>query len=214
MKAVTYSGAGVKKAETNLPKSVFEAEVNPETLKIAYMRSLSNIRTNNARTLKRGEVAGGGKKPWRQKGTGRARFGSTRNPIWRHGGIAFGPTGEETYRKDLPKRAIHSALRQALSAQADRIKIIESLKASEYSTSKVVALIDKIDAEGSILIVGSSLDEKFIASARNIAGVLMLAPKQLSVRAILDADVILMDTGAVAELDTWLSSKKSTGAKA
>lgn len=215
MKAVTYSKAGVKKAEATLPKAVFEVEVNAETLKLAYARSLSNIRTNNARTLRRGEVAGGGKKPWRQKGTGRARFGSSRNPIWRHGGIAFGPTGEENYTINLPKNTIRAGLRQALSSQAKNIKIVESLTASEYKTANVINLIDKIDAEGNVLIVSTPMDEKFIASARNIAGVLLLAPKQLSVRAILDADVIIMDQASVKELETWLTpAKKSVGAKA
>lgn len=215
MKAVTYSKAGVKKAEATLPKAIFEVEVKPDTLKLAYSRGLSNIRTNNAKTLRRGEVAGGGRKPWRQKGTGRARFGSSRNPIWRHGGVAFGPTGEENYTINLPKNTIRAGLRQALSAKAKDIKIIESLSASEYSTAKVVSLIDKVDAEGSILIVSSPMDEKFIASARNIAGVLTLAPKQLSVRAIMDADVIIMDQASLKELEDWLTpAKKPVGAKA
>jgi large subunit ribosomal protein L4 len=213
MKAATYTSAGTKKAETTLPKSVFEVAVNPELLKVAYNRYLANIRTNNAKTLKRGEVAGGGRKPWRQKGTGRARFGSSRNPIWRHGGVAFGPTGEENYKVSLPKGSIRASLRQALSAQADKVSIVEGFKTTEYSTQKVVAFIDKIGAEGSILIVSAELNEKFQTSARNIAGVQQLAPKQLTARAILDADAILLDSAAVAEIESWLKPKATkTGA--
>ena len=95
-----------KPAKAALPKSVFEVDVpNHELLKLAYDAFLANSRQASATTKTRGEVRGGGKKPWRQKGTGRARFGSTRNPIWRHGGIVFGPRGNENYTKKLSKTA-------------------------------------------------------------------------------------------------------------
>lgn len=212
MKVASYSKVGAKKGEVVLPKAIFEVDTNPDQLKIAYNRYWANIRTNNARVLSRGEVSGGGKKPWRQKGTGRARFGSSRNPIWRHGGVAFGPTGLENYSKSMPKSMIRSSIKQALSASVDKVRIVEAFSASDYSTQKVVGLIDKIGAEGLILIVAAKLDNKFIASARNIAGVKLLAVNQLNVAAILDADTILMDTEGLVELDKWLASKskKST----
>lgn len=217
MKVDTYSKVGAKKGETTLSKAVFGVDANADQLKAAYNRYWANIRTNNARVLSRGEVSGGGKKPWRQKGTGRARFGSSRNPIWRHGGVAFGPSGIENYSKSMPKSMIHSSIKQALSSSVANIKVIEAFAASEYSTQKVVSLIDKIGAEGLILIVAAKLDEKFIASARNIAGVKLLAVNQLNVPAILDADVILIDTEALKALDKWLvkTAKKpvSEGAK-
>lgn len=210
MKAIQYSKTGVKKGEVVLSKDVFGVDVKPDQLKDAYNRFLSNIRTNNARTMTRGEISGGGKKPWRQKGTGRARFGSSRNPIWRHGGVAFGPTGMENYTKNMPKNMIRSSIKQALSASVEKIKIIETYSVSEFSTKKVVELIDKIGAEGYILIVADKLDEKFIASARNIAGVKLLAVNQLNVTAILDADAILIDNDGLNALNTWLGGKKST----
>jgi large subunit ribosomal protein L4 len=213
MKAVTYSKAGVKKGELLLPKSVFGVEANADQLKDAYNRFLSNIRTNNAKVLNRGDVSGGGKKPWRQKGTGRARFGSSRNPIWRHGGVAFGPTGVENYTKDMPKSMIRSSLKQALSTQAGSVKVVESFTASDFKTKTVVMMLDKIEAEGNILIVATKPDVKFIASARNIAGVRLLAVKQLNVTAILDADAIVIDAEAVKELETWLG-KTGKAAKA
>jgi len=217
MKVDTYSKVGAKKGEVTLSKTVFGVDANADQLKTAYNRYWANIRTNNARVLSRGEVSGGGRKPWRQKGTGRARFGSSRNPIWRHGGVAFGPSGIENYSKSMPKSMIRSSIKQALSASVSKIKVIEAFSASEYSTKKVVGLIDKIGAEGLILIVAAKLDEKFIASARNIAGVKLLSVNQLNVPAILDADAILIDTDALNELDKWLvkTSKKPavSGAK-
>lgn len=209
MKVISYSKAGIKSREIVLSKDIFGIDVNPDQLKLAYSRYFSNIRTNNARTLKRGEVAGGGKKPWRQKGTGRARFGSTRNPIWRHGGVAFGPTGNENYTKNMPKSMIRSSVKQALSASVSKIRVIEAFVSSEYSTKKVVDLIDKIGAEGSILIVSKKLDKKFITSARNIAGVRLLGVSQLNVAAILDADVILIDVDGLDALKSWLINNKT-----
>src|SRR5574343_1503104 len=98
---------------TKLPKDIFAVEVtNHELLKLAYDSYLANARLSSATTKQRGEVSGGGKKPWKQKGTGRARFGSSRNPIWRGGGIVFGPTGEENYAKGMNTKAKRTALRQ------------------------------------------------------------------------------------------------------
>lgn len=109
-----------------LNTEVFGLDVqNHELLKTAYDAYLANSRSSHAKTLKRGEVRGGGKKPWKQKGTGRARFGSTRNPIWRHGGVAFGRTGEENFTKKISKSAKKLAVRQALSLknQDEAIKV-------------------------------------------------------------------------------------------
>ena len=214
MKAITYTKAGVKKGEVTLPKSVFGVDAKPDQLKVAYNRFLSNVRTNNAKVLNRGDVSGGDKKPWRQKGTGRARFGSTRNPIWRHGGVAFGPTGEENYTKNMPKSMIRSSIKQALSLKSENIKIVEAYSVSDYKTKKVIEILGKLGVEGTVLIVANKLDAKFIASARNITGVKMLAVKQLNVTAILDADVIVIDTDGLKELEAWLTStRKSVPAK-
>src|SRR5665648_442310 len=103
-------------AKTALPKEIFNVEVtNHELVKLAYDSYLANSRTASATTKQRGEVSGGGKKPWKQKGTGRARFGSSRNPIWRGGGVVFGPRGNENYSKSLTKTSKRVAVKQALS---------------------------------------------------------------------------------------------------
>lgn len=216
MKAITYSKAGVKKGESTLSKQVFGVEPKADQLKDAYNRFLSNIRTNNAKVLNRGDVSGGGKKPWRQKGTGRARFGSSRNPIWRHGGVAFGPTGIENYTKAMPKNMVRSSIKQALSLKVANLKVVEAFSASEFKTKNVIALLDKIEAEGSILLVSAKFDAKFMTSARNIAGVKLLAVKQINVAAILDADVIVIDAEGLKELEAWLSKpakEAKSGAK-
>jgi large subunit ribosomal protein L4 len=126
-----------------LPKEVFAVEVsNHELLKLAYDSYLANSRQASATTLQRGEVRGGGKKPWRQKGTGRARFGSIRNPIWRGGGIVFGPRGNENYTKKLPKTSKRVALRQALTLanEADKF-VIDEVKTSG-KTAEVAKFIE------------------------------------------------------------------------
>src|SRR5680860_1476469 len=111
--------------KTALPKDIFAVEVkNHELLKLAYDSYLANSRTASATTLQRGEVSGGGKKPWKQKGTGRARFGSSRNPIWRGGGIAFGPNGTENHMKKLSTTSKRVALRQALTLANIAKKIV------------------------------------------------------------------------------------------
>src|SRR5580658_2933500 len=117
MNAPTYSASGVKaSASTTLAKDIFAIDIkNHELVRAAYEAYLANGRANLAITKTRGLIRGGGRKPWRQKGTGRARFGSSRNPIWRGGGIVFGPTGEENYKRNLNVKAKRLAIRQSLS---------------------------------------------------------------------------------------------------
>src|SRR5581483_5813584 len=131
----TYTKAGVKATTpAKLDKAVFGLEVkNHQLLKDAYLAYLAAGRTAQAKTKRRGEVQGGGKKPWRQKGTGRARFGSSRNPIWRGGGVAFGPTGNQNFTRSLNVKAKRQALRQALSlaAQENRVKVIDQFASGD-----------------------------------------------------------------------------------
>src|SRR5574344_596197 len=128
--------------KVTLPKAVFAVEVpNHELLKLAYDSYLANSRQASATTLQRGEVRGGGKKPWKQKGTGRARFGSSRNPIWRGGGVVFGPRGNENYTKKITTTSKRVAVRQALSLanKANKI-IVDSFNFVEGKTKETTAL--------------------------------------------------------------------------
>src|SRR5690242_10338780 len=139
-----------KAVSTALPKEVFAVEVeNHELLKLAYDAFLANNRLASATTKQRGEVSGGGKKPWRQKGTGRARFGSSRNPIWRKGGIVFGPLGNENYKVTVPTNAKRVALRQALTlaAKANEITTVDDIKVAG-KTKDMIAFLNEQKLEG------------------------------------------------------------------
>src|SRR5689334_17572520 len=150
MAVATYTKTGTAASTAaKLDKSVFGiADINHELLKQAYVTYLANGRDNLAVTKTRGLVSGGGKKPWKQKGTGRARFGSTRNPIWRSGGIVFGPTGQENYSKQMNVKAKRAAIRQALSVAAseNHVVVIEDLVTKTGKTSELAALLTKIKA--------------------------------------------------------------------
>jgi large subunit ribosomal protein L4 len=212
MAVATYTKTGTKATTAaKLDRTVFEIiPSNHELLKSAYTAYLANGRVNLAITKTRGLVSGGGKKPWRQKGTGRARFGSSRNPIWRGGGIAFGPTGQETYKKSLPLAQKRQAVRQALSLSAKdgRIKIIETFDCAEGSVKKTAGLLKKIDAKGTILLVNSVKDNMVERATRNIAGLNVVSAKYLNVYDVLNADTIVISQKSLATIEEWLGSKK------
>ncbi|MDO4902262.1 MAG: 50S ribosomal protein L4 [bacterium] len=192
--------------KTTLPKSVFAVEVrNHELLKLAYDAYLANNRLASATTKQRGEVRGGGKKPWRQKGTGRARFGSIRNPIWRGGGIVFGPRGNENYTKKISKTSKRVALRQALTVKADKVLV------SEIKTTGKTAEVAKFLADNKlnrrILIVAEKTDE-LIRATSNLSEVLLVSPMYLNVFDILNADHIVIAPQAVEIIENWLGGEK------
>lgn len=204
VKVNSYSKAGAKTAQLSLDKEIFEAQINKSLIKQAYLSNSSNMRTNNAKTLTRGKVSGGGKKPWRQKGTGRARSGSIRNPIWRGGGITFGPTGEENYTKKMPQKMRKIAIKSALSEKAKDIKVIESIAISEYKTQKAINLLAKLDAQGRVLILSDKLDAKAVKSFANITDLEIISYSQISVFDLMNADTIIVEKMVLAKLKDWL----------
>ena len=191
-----------------LPKDIFAVEVeNHELLKLAYDSYLANGRQADATTLKRGEVRGGGKKPWRQKGTGRARFGSTRNPIWRGGGIVFGPLGNENYTKKLSKTAKHVAVKQALSlANKDKKITVAELKTTG-KTAEIAKFLADNKAERRSLIVVPEISDLLVRASRNLADAKLVSATHLNVFDILNADNILIDPAAVKPIENWLTDK-------
>lgn len=198
-------------AEAKLNKDVFGLSVdNHELVKLAYDAYLANSRSSHAKTLKRGEVRGGGKKPWKQKGTGRARFGSTRNPIWRHGGVAFGRTGEENFSKKISKSAKLQAVRQALSMQnADKaIKTIASFDAKSGKTKDAIKELN-IESGKNYLVVVPEKTESILRATNNIANVKVVRPTYLNVFDILNADEIIIVEAALATIDEWLIGKEN-----
>lgn len=208
MKAITYTRTGNKSAETTLNKSTFGVEVSHELLKQASVRSLSNLRHAGAKVLTRAEVRGGGKKPWRQKGTGRARFGSTRVNIWRHGGVAHGPTGNANFTKDLPKNMIKASIRMALTEQSENIKIIEKFSIEKPKTKLADNLITKLSDGNNVLLVGFDTDPGFIRAVANLSGVKYINYNQLQCYDVLCADDIIIEKQALAEIDKWLGGSK------
>lgn len=192
--------------KTTLPKSVFAVEVrNHELLKLAYDAYLANNRLASATTKQRGEVRGGGKKPWRQKGTGRARFGSIRNPIWRGGGIVFGPRGNENYTKKISKTSKRVALRQALTVQAEKV-LVADIKTTG-KTAEVAKFLKENKLNRRVLIVAEKTDE-LIRATNNISEVLLVSPMYLNVFDILNADHIVIAPKAIETIESWLGGEK------
>jgi large subunit ribosomal protein L4 len=201
-------------AETTTPKldkAIFSVEVkNHQLLKLAYESYLAEGRQVGAKTLRRGEVRGGGKKPWRQKGTGRARFGSSRNPIWRGGGIAFGPLGIENYTKKIAKNSKRVALRQALTLanQAKKI-VIDEAKLTGKTKDAVKALSDKkLNTKRRILYVVDVKTDAIMRSTNNLPNVEVLSARYLTVYHILNADAIIITPKSLEIVNEWLKGDK------
>ena len=192
--------------KAKLPSSVFAVQVpNHELLKLAYDAYLANNRLASATTKQRGEVRGGGKKPWRQKGTGRARFGSSRNPIWRGGGIVFGPRGNENYTKKISKTSKKVALRQALTVKADNVMLADIKTTGK--TAEVVKFLKDNKLNRRILIVADKTPE-LIRATNNISEVLLVSPMYLNVFDILNADHIVIAPKAIETIENWLGGEK------
>ena len=191
-----------KPAKAALPKEVFGVDVpNHELLKLAYDAFLANSRQASATTKTRGEVRGGGKKPWKQKGTGRARFGSTRNPIWRHGGIVFGPRGNENYKLKLSKTSKRVAIRQALTLANEAKKITVSDIKTTGKTAEIAKFIadKKFKRDRRVLLVVDEKTPELIRATNNLQSALLIRAQYLSVYYVLNADQIIMTPAAMAE---------------
>ena len=196
-------------AKTTLPKEVFNVEVkNHELLKLAYDSFLANSRQASATTLQRGEVRGGGKKPWKQKGTGRARFGSTRNPIWRGGGVVFGPRGNENYTKKLTKTSKRVAVRQALSLANEAKNILVKDIKTTGKTAEVVKFLADNKLDRKVLIVVDEKTPEIIRATNNVQQVLLVGATYLNVYHILNADHIVIAPKAIPVITDWLVAKE------
>lgn len=208
MAALTYTKAGAKAATAaKLDKNVFEVITkNHELLKSAYVAYLANGRGNAAQSKTRGEISGGGRKPWKQKGTGRARFGSSRNPIWRGGGIVFGPTGNENYSHKLSLNSKQQATRQALTmaSQENKLIIIETFECKEGKVAPTVKLLEKIGAKGNVLMAVSLKDELVTRATNNIPKLKVVQAKYLNVYDLLNADTVVLSKKSLDIIHGWL----------
>lgn len=190
-----------------LHQDIFNLKVkNHELIKLAYDAYLANSRSSHAKTLRRGEVSGGGKKPWKQKGTGRARFGSTRNPIWRHGGVAFGRTGLENFTKKISKTAKHLAIKQALSFKHNVKAIIttETLQFTGKTKDTISILKDlKLTHENILMVVAEKTPEA-VRGTNNITNLKLVRATYLNVFDIMNADVVVFDQASLRTIEKWL----------
>jgi len=199
-----------KAAKTALPKEVFAVEVeNHELLKLAYDSFLANNRLASATTKQRGEVRGGGKKPWKQKGTGRARFGSSRNPIWRGGGIVFGPRGNENYTKRLSTTSKRVAVKQALTLAEQAGKIVVTDVKTTGKTAEIAKFLADNKMDRRVLIVVDEKTPELIRATANVQNVLLIRSTYLSVYHILTADKIVIAPASIQTINNWLIKEEA-----
>jgi len=194
--------AGKEVGEIALSDAIFGAEVNGTVLHTAVKAYLANQRQGTQSTLTRTEVSGGGKKPWRQKGTGRARQGSTRSPQWTHGGIALGPK-PRTYTVTLNKKVKRIALQSALSSKvaAGELVVIDSIKTAEYKTKTMVSMLNAVGADRKALVVLPENDQFVVKSCANIPGCKTSQWNTINVYDILNSGKLVIDQAAIAKIE-------------
>lgn len=213
MSVATYTQTGTKAATAaKLDKAIFGVALkNHDLLKSAYLAYLANGRKNLAITKTRGLISGGGRKPWRQKGTGRARFGSSRNPIWRGGGIAFGPTGQENYTQKLSTSQKRQAISQALTlaARDDKITVIETLSVKDGKTNTLGALLLKVGIVQDALIIVEHKTDELLRAARNLPNIKIVQAQYTNVFDVMNANQVLITTEALKVVQQRLSAAGS-----
>ena len=206
-KATIYNLAGEQVGEIELAASVFGIEPNKTAMHTAVVNYLANQRQGTQSTLTRTEVAGGGRKPWRQKGTGHARQGSIRAPQWLHGGIALGPKPRDysyTINKKLRRLAVKSAL--SAKAAAGELVVIDNMTLPEIKTKQVTAVLAKFEAGKKALFVTKDVEKNLVYSARNIPGVRTSVTGSLNVYELLDCDKFFITADAVAAIEEVYAS--------
>lgn len=217
MPVPTYTKNGTKAVgSVTLPKSIFSEEVKSHDLiHQSFVAQHAALRANSATALMRGEVRGGGRKPWKQKGTGRARHGSIRSPIWRGGGVTFGPNNERAYEKKINIAGKRKALRQVLtlSATDGSLSVIDSVEARDGRTKTVALLLKKLALPMPLLLVVEKKSVELERSTRNIEGLRVVTARYLSVYRVSNAAHILITKPALSELETWLNPKKVVAVK-
>ena len=193
---------GKNVGSVDLAESIFGIEPNAAVMHQMVVSYLANQRQGTQSALTRSEVSGGGRKPWRQKGTGRARQGSTRAPQWYHGGVVFAPKPRD-YRFSVNKKVRRLAMKSAFSskAAAEEIIVIDKIALDEIKTAKIVAMLSAVGSEKKALIVLPEIDEKVIKSARNIPGVKTAQVNELNVYDILNADKLIIAKDALTKIE-------------
>ncbi|NOX60402.1 MAG: 50S ribosomal protein L4 [Chloroflexi bacterium] len=205
MKAPLKNMEGEEVGVVELPDAIFAAEINQAVMHQALVRQMANRRLGSHKTKTRSEVRGGGRKPWRQKGTGRARQGTIRAPHWRGGGVVFGPR-PRSYRKRMPRKMRRLALRSALSvkAQGSQIIVLDRLQMEAPRTRDMAAMLDALDVERSALLLLPEGDENVELSARNLPNVKTLRANYLNIRDLLGYETLIMPQDALPVIESYL----------
>jgi len=205
MKTIVYNQEGKEVENITLPKEIFEIEFNADLVHQVMVSMSSNQRQNCAHTKNRAEVSGGGKKPWRQKGTGRARVGSNRSPIWRKGGTTFGPRNEKNYEKTIPTKMRRKALLMVLSdkARSNQLIILDKIELEKGKTKEVASSLSKLPCKDQrTLIAIPNYDKKIILAARNIKKTSIEDARNLNVLDLLNSKFLLMPKDSIATLES------------
>jgi large subunit ribosomal protein L4 len=205
MQVPVYNTQGKQVEETELRDDIFAAPVNEALMHQALVRQLANARQGTHATKTRGEVRGGGRKPWRQKGTGRARQGSIRAPHWRGGGTVFGPT-PRSYRQKMPRKMRRAALRSALSVKAadSQLVLLDAFEMAEPKTKEILGILENLGVQSTALILLPGRDEVILRSVSNLPQVRTLVAQYLNVRDLLKYDYILMPLASLEVIEGFL----------
>jgi large subunit ribosomal protein L4 len=208
MKISVFNQEGKEISQTLLPKEIFDVPFNSDLVHQVVVSQTANRRKVIAHTKNRGEVSGGGKKPWRQKGTGRARHGSTRSPLWRHGGVTFGPTKERIFKKKIPKKMKRKALFMVLSAKVKNnlLILLDKLKIEKVKTKLMEEILKKLPSKvESSLIALPELDKNIILAARNLPHIETIQVKDLNCLDLLSFKYLIMPKDSIKVLkETFL----------
>ncbi len=199
MKVPVYNQQGEELKKIDLPENIFGVVINDDLVHQVAVCQMANKRQGNAHTKDRAEVRGGGRKPWRQKGTGRARHGSTRSPIWRGGGVTFGPRNEKNYKKIIPQKMRKKALSMVLSGKLkdNQIVIIDNLKKESLKTRDFLEIINKLPMEHNALIILPQREKNIVLGTRNLANIEVMSAKDINVLELLSFKNLVVSESAI-----------------
>jgi large subunit ribosomal protein L4 len=204
MKTIVYNQQGKESGESLLPKEIFDVKLSFDLVHQIATSLMSNKRQNIAHTKSRGEVRGGGRKPWKQKGTGRARHGSNRSPIWRGGGITFGPRNDRNFKRVIPKKMNRKAIFMVLSSKLrdNELIVVNELKIDSPKTKDFSILIKGIlqDRIGKTLIATETFDKNMAIAAKNIPNVKVIAVNELNVLDLLNFKYLIISEGSIKKI--------------
>ncbi len=210
MKIDIYNQEGKVTGQADLPEEIFNVKLSKDLLHQVVVSQMANRRQATAHSKDRGDVSGGGKKPWRQKGTGRARHGSTRSPLWKGGGVTFGPLNEKVYKKIIPKKIKRAALFMVLSqkVKSNSLILIDSLKIKETKTKMAFDILKSLPSiKKSTLVALPNMDNNFIMAARNIDKVEIMQVKDLNALDVLNNKYLIMPKESVKVMEDLFIKK-------